>query len=72
MGDLEDDQLLGLRLQSEVDGLLPTLRAATIGNAALIGRPDWLGCGPVRWPGVGTASRMTPGRITKPVTISTC
>jgi imidazolonepropionase-like amidohydrolase len=40
MGDLEDDQLLGLRLQAEVDGLLPTLRAATSGNAALIGRSE--------------------------------
>ena len=40
MGDLEVDQLLGLRLQAEVLGVLDTLRAATLGNATLIGRAD--------------------------------
>lgn len=40
MGDLEDDQLLGLRLQSEVVGVLDAIRAATLGNAKLIGRDD--------------------------------
>lgn len=40
MGDLEDEQLNGLRLQVEADGPLNALRAATSGNATLIGRPD--------------------------------
>ena len=37
MGDLEDDQLQGLRLQHEVMGTTGVLRAATRGNAELIG-----------------------------------
>ncbi|MEO2106513.1 MAG: amidohydrolase family protein, partial [Actinomycetota bacterium] len=37
MGDLEDDQLQGLRLQHEVMGTAGVLRAATRGNAELIG-----------------------------------
>lgn len=40
MGDLEDNQLAGLRIQSEVDGVLETLRSATSVNAELLGRPD--------------------------------
>ncbi len=40
MGDLEDEQLQGLRLQVEVEGPLETLRSATSVNADLIGRPD--------------------------------
>jgi imidazolonepropionase-like amidohydrolase len=40
MGELEDDQLIGLRLQSEPDGILNTLRSATSINADLIGRSD--------------------------------
>jgi imidazolonepropionase-like amidohydrolase len=40
MGELEDEQLNGLRLQAEVDGLLDALRAATSVNADLLGRPD--------------------------------
>jgi imidazolonepropionase-like amidohydrolase len=40
MGDLEDEQLNGLRLQVEVDGPLDALRAATSVNADLLGRPD--------------------------------
>ncbi|MFC4857713.1 metal-dependent hydrolase family protein [Actinophytocola glycyrrhizae] len=40
MGDLEDEQLQGLRLQVEVDGVLNTLRSATSVNADLLGRPD--------------------------------
>lgn len=40
MGDLEDEQLQGLRLQVEVQGVLDTLRAATTGNAAVLGRDD--------------------------------
>jgi imidazolonepropionase-like amidohydrolase len=40
MGDLERDQLSGLRLQAEVDGVLDTLRAATSVNAGLLGRDD--------------------------------
>lgn len=40
MGDLEDDQLRGLCLQTEVEGPLETLRAATSVNADLLGRPD--------------------------------
>ena len=39
MGDLEVHQLDGLRLQVEAHGLLATLRAATSGNAHLIGDP---------------------------------
>jgi imidazolonepropionase-like amidohydrolase len=40
MGDLEDEQLNGLRLQVEVDGPLDALRSATSVNADLLGRPD--------------------------------
>ncbi|MGB3441275.1 MAG: amidohydrolase family protein [Actinophytocola sp.] len=40
MGALEDEQLQGLRLQAEVDGVLNTLRSATSVNADLLGRPD--------------------------------
>jgi imidazolonepropionase-like amidohydrolase len=40
MGDLEDHQLQGLRLQAEVEGALETLRSATVVNAALLGRED--------------------------------
>jgi imidazolonepropionase-like amidohydrolase len=40
MGLLEDDQLNGLRLQAEVDGIWTALTSATSVNAELIGRPD--------------------------------
>jgi imidazolonepropionase-like amidohydrolase len=40
MGELEDEQLQGIRLQVEVDGPLDALRAMTSVNADLIGRPD--------------------------------
>lgn len=40
MGPLEDEQLHGLRLQSEVMGVEATLRAATSTNAELLRRPD--------------------------------
>lgn len=40
MGDLEDEQLAGLRLQFEVLGAYETLRSATSTNAALLGRDD--------------------------------
>ncbi|TQM09682.1 imidazolonepropionase-like amidohydrolase [Pseudonocardia kunmingensis] len=40
MGGLEDEQLEGLRLQTEVEGVLAALRAATSVNADLLGRPD--------------------------------
>ncbi len=40
MGELEDEQLQGLRLQVEVGGALETLRSATSVNAELIGRDD--------------------------------
>ncbi|ALG09462.1 metal-dependent hydrolase family protein [Kibdelosporangium phytohabitans] len=40
MGGLEDEQLQGLRLQVDVDGVLNTLRSATSVNADLIGRAD--------------------------------
>ncbi|WP_049574225.1 metal-dependent hydrolase family protein [Streptomyces sp. SBT349] len=40
MGDLEDDQLTGLRLQAEASSLLACLRSATAVNARLLGRPD--------------------------------
>jgi imidazolonepropionase-like amidohydrolase len=40
MGALEDEQLAGLRLQADVDGVLGALRSATSANADLLGRPD--------------------------------
>jgi imidazolonepropionase-like amidohydrolase len=40
MGELENDQLQGLRLQAEVEGVLQVLRSATSVNAELIGRSD--------------------------------
>ncbi|MGH3166308.1 MAG: amidohydrolase family protein, partial [Trebonia sp.] len=40
MGELEDEQLGGLRLQSEVLGVLDTIRCATATNADLIQRDD--------------------------------
>ncbi|MGP3972148.1 amidohydrolase family protein [Streptomyces sp. 6N223] len=40
MGDLEDDQLIGLRLQTEAAGPLTCLRSATSVNARLLNRPD--------------------------------
>ncbi|MFF7158397.1 amidohydrolase family protein [Streptomyces sp. NPDC008139] len=40
MADLEDDQLRGLRLQSEAIGWQAALRSATRVNADLINRPD--------------------------------
>src|ERR1700733_11501708 len=40
VGALEDEQLNGLRLQAEVDGILTALQSATSVNADLIGRPD--------------------------------
>lgn len=46
MGDLEDDQLVGLRLQAEVLGVLDALRSATSVNAQLLGRDDLGRIGP--------------------------
>ncbi|HEX6355847.1 metal-dependent hydrolase family protein [Actinophytocola sp.] len=40
MGELEDEQLQGIRLQVEVDGPLDALRSMTSVNADLVGRPD--------------------------------
>lgn len=40
MGDLQNEQLQGLRLQVEVDDPATALRSATSVNADLIGRPD--------------------------------
>ena len=40
MGELEDEQLAGLRLQCEVLGVYGALRSATSTNAALLGRGD--------------------------------
>jgi imidazolonepropionase-like amidohydrolase len=40
MGELEDDQLIGLRLQMEPDGILNTLRSVTSVNADLVGRQE--------------------------------
>jgi len=40
MGGLETEQLQGLRLQVEVDGVLDTLRSVTSTNAELLGRDD--------------------------------
>lgn len=43
MGDLEDDQLVGVRLQIEAAGVLETLRSMTSVNAELLQNPD-IGC----------------------------
>jgi imidazolonepropionase-like amidohydrolase len=40
MGELESEQLVGLRLQVDVEGVARTLHSATRVNAALIGRSD--------------------------------
>lgn len=40
MGELEREQLNGLRLQAEVEGIVHLLQAATIVNAGIIGRDD--------------------------------
>jgi imidazolonepropionase-like amidohydrolase len=40
MGELEDEQLAGLRLQAGVDGIVRVLQSATRVNASLIGRSD--------------------------------
>lgn len=40
MGSLEDEQLHGIRVQAEVDGVLETLRSATLVNSELLRRPD--------------------------------
>ena len=40
MGELEDDQLRGLRLQLEVESPLEVLRSVTSVNAEIIRRPD--------------------------------
>lgn len=40
MGDLDNDQLIGLRLQMEVDGSLAVLRSVTSVNADILRRPD--------------------------------
>lgn len=40
MGDLEEEQLQGVRAQVEVLGLIDALRSMTVTNAALIGRDD--------------------------------
>ena len=46
MGDLEDEQLNGLRLQAEVSGVLDALRSATSVNAELLRRGDLGRIGP--------------------------
>jgi imidazolonepropionase-like amidohydrolase len=40
MGDLEDDQLVGVRLQIEAVGVFETLRSMTSVNAELLQNPD--------------------------------
>lgn len=40
MGDLEDDQLVGVRLQIEAAGVLETLRSMTAVNSELLQNPD--------------------------------
>lgn len=40
MGPLEDDQLVGFRLQVQADGVANMLRSATSVNADILGRPD--------------------------------
>jgi imidazolonepropionase-like amidohydrolase len=46
VGAFEDDQLIGLRLQCEVEGPLAVLRSATSVNAELLRRPDLGSIGP--------------------------
>ncbi|MDR2381765.1 MAG: amidohydrolase family protein [Bifidobacteriaceae bacterium] len=43
MGDLQDEQLQGLRLQCEVEGIERTIEAATAGNAAILGLAGQIG-----------------------------
>ncbi|MDR2253670.1 MAG: amidohydrolase family protein [Bifidobacteriaceae bacterium] len=43
MGDLEDEQLQGLRLQCEVEGIERTVEAATATNAAILGLSGRIG-----------------------------
>ncbi|MDR1294546.1 MAG: amidohydrolase family protein [Bifidobacteriaceae bacterium] len=43
MGDLEDEQLQGLRLQSGVEGIERTIEAATATNAGILGMGDRIG-----------------------------
>lgn len=59
MGELEREQLNGLRLQCEVDGIAATLQSATIVNAGIIGRDD-LG---VVEPGAVADLVMLPGDV---------
>jgi imidazolonepropionase-like amidohydrolase len=59
MGELESEQLVGLRLQTEVEGVARTLQSATRVNATLIGRSD-LG---VVEPGAAADLVMLPGDV---------
>lgn len=59
MGDLEDEQLSGLRLQTEIDGIVHALQSATRVNAGLIRRPD-LG---VIEPGATADLVILPGNV---------
>ncbi|MDR1712119.1 MAG: amidohydrolase family protein [Propionibacteriaceae bacterium] len=40
MGDIEEEQLAGLRLQCEIEGIERVIESATVVNAELIQRPD--------------------------------
>jgi imidazolonepropionase-like amidohydrolase len=59
MGELEREQLNGLRLQTEVEGVVRTLQSATLVNAGIIGRDD-LG---VVEPGAAGDVVLLPGNV---------
>jgi imidazolonepropionase-like amidohydrolase len=59
MGELEREQLNGLRLQTEVEGVVRTLQSATLVNAGILGRDD-LG---VVEPGAAGDLVLLPGNV---------
>jgi len=59
MGELEREQLNGLKLQTEVEGVVRTLQSATLVNATILGRDD-LG---VVEPGAAGDLVLLPGNV---------
>ena len=59
MGELEREQLNGLKLQTEVEGVVRTLQSATLVNATILGRDD-LG---VIEPGAAGDLVLLPGHV---------
>ncbi len=59
MGELEREQLNGLKLQTEVEGVVRTLQSATLVNATILGRED-LG---VVEPGAAGDLVLLPGNV---------